>query len=267
MVNRILIDPAFQSSVEMICRSVPKVFKSEPRLVRAVGDFGAMAVVVSATALASENEGVFTYSSTQSLIVKHKWASTRRVRAIFEWLEWEETITRSAQSGDRRMKPLSVVGWLQAGIQALAVAYIEAAQPWQQVDKNKPPRDRAMDAEKIVVGLYKLLAIVAGPFLVSVETRLFASHAAGYPLLLDLIANCMAAGWPASGVLFSRKSHAESYNVSRAHITKIFAKAEEAGILSRTERDMKVRPSPSLKGNVLRDIAYQFASVLWMLKR
>ncbi|MFD1743857.1 hypothetical protein ACFSE1_00110 [Rhizobium helianthi] len=265
-VNRILVDPAFLSSVALICQTVPKVFKSEPRLVRAVGDFGALAMVVCAKGIASENGGQFTYSSVQSLIVKRRWASGRRVRAIFEWLEWEETVTRPALYADRRTRPLSVVGWLQAGVQALAVAYIEAARPWRQIDNEKSYRHATTDTESVITKLYNLLTFAGEGVPFSVETRLFSGHAAGFPLLLDLIATCMAADWPVSGVFFSRKAHAASYNVSRAHITKIFAKAEEIGILARTERDMKVSPSPSLRGNVLRDLAYQFASIVWMLK-
>ena len=89
LANRILNDAAFDGTVIRLCSQISRVYKQEPRLVRALGDFGAFATILCAVALASVHGGRFTLAEVQAVVVPRSWASSRRTRALIDWLELE----------------------------------------------------------------------------------------------------------------------------------------------------------------------------------
>ncbi len=257
LVRKILRHSAFMQSVAVLCVQLPEMFKADTRLVRAVGDFGAFSIVMSATAAAATGDGTFNLASVQSQIVRLKWASSRRVRALVEWLEWAGSVRKVTPSGDLRKRPWYITGWLQATMDALLKLYLTVTHPWMVTDVLTTI---ATQMSMFLANLNQLMQSTANWPVWSSETRLFSNHAAGFPILLDLLRACMEANWPSAGVFFSRKALAKAYNISRAHVTKILAQAERLGMVRR--RDAFVVIASSAKVNVLRDIAYQFALVL-----
>ncbi|WP_137134375.1 hypothetical protein [Rhizobium sp. FKY42] len=257
LVRKILRHSAFMHSVAVLCVQLPAMFKAETRLVRAMGDFGAFSIVVSATAAAATGDGTFNLASVQSQVVRLKWASSRRVRALVEWLEWAGSVRKAAPSGDLRKRPWYITGWLQATIDALLELFLTVTHPWRMPDFLTTI---ATQMSMFLANLNQMMQTTANWTVWSSESRLFANHVAGFPILLDLLRACMEANWPSAGVFFSRKALAKAYNISRAHVTKILAQAERLGVVRR--RDAFVVIASSAKVNVLRDIAYQFAFLL-----
>lgn len=257
LAREILSHQAFTQSVAALCIHVPELFKAETRLVRAIGDFGAFSIVMQATAIAARGDGVFTLAAVQSEIVPLGWASSRRVRALVEWLEWAGCARQTFPAKDQRKRPWSITGWLQGAIQGLADIYLAVTHPWRG---GGVPAHAATELSLALASLDRLMHVARHALVSSAEMRHFANHAAGFPILLDLLRACMDANWPSAGVLFSRKALAKAYNISRAHVTKILAKAERLGMLRR--QDAFVALASSTKANVLRDIAYQFAALV-----
>ncbi|MGL3606251.1 hypothetical protein ACSV9I_07040 [Rhizobium sp. G187] len=256
LAREILTHQSFMRSVAALCIHLPELFKADTRLVRAIGDFGAFSIVMRATAIATSENGTFTLAAVQAGIVRLGWASQRRVRALVEWLEWAGCARQVLPSADLRKRPWSITGWLETGIHKLAEIYLAVTYPWRG---DRVPATVATELSMFVGSFDQLMHSAGRRLLFSAEIRLFSNHAAGFPILLDLLRACMEANWPSAGVLFSRKALAKAYNISRAHVTKILAKAERLGMVHR--QDAFVAIARSAKSNVLRDIAYQFALV------
>ncbi|CUX56754.1 conserved hypothetical protein [Agrobacterium deltaense Zutra 3/1] len=259
LANRILNDDAFGDAVAYLCTHISIAFKQEQRLVRALGDFGAFATVMCAAGIASVNGGQFTLAAVQAVVVPPGWASSRRTRALIDWLELENTAQRHPPGGDNRERPWSLNGWIISAIETLASTYRLAASPWETLPA---PAEGAIGTDALIDGVSWFLRHAQDlPFL-SEEMRMFLGHAPGFPILLDLLSAAKTDACDATGCVFSRKATARAYGISRAHVTAILARAERLNILQRNGPRI-VLSDPALQ-NVRRDLAYQLAFVvLW----
>lgn len=262
LANRILNDEAFDEAVTCLCAQVSIVFKRERRLVRAIGDFGAFATVICALGPGSVHEGQFTLAAVQAAVVPRGWASSRRTRALIDWLELEGTAQRLPPCGDRRERPWSLNGWLVDAVQTLTAAYLAAASPWHEHPAVVTSEKTADGVSTLLDGVNWLLRHPPELHQLSEEMRIFLGHATGFPLLLDLLSAATASGSNGTGCEFSRKAAARAYGISRAHVTALLAKAERLNFLQRNGSRI-ILSNPTLQ-NVRRDLAYQLAFVvLW----
>ncbi len=92
------------------------------------------------------------------------------------------------------------------------------------------------------------------------EMSLFAGHAAGLLILLEIINRSQSAEGPRLRVRFSRKASSRIYGVSRAHITAILAKAEQSHMLVRDGNEILL--DEKMLSNVQHDLACQLAFVV-----
>lgn len=259
LANRILNDAAFDETVIRLCSQISRVYKQEPRLVRALGDFGAFATILCAVALASVHGGRFTLAEVQAVVVPRGWASSRRTRALIDWLELEGAARRHQPNGDNRERPWSLCGWLIMAIETLAEAYLAAAVPWQaQPFMDRPAKDIGVNI--LIDGVGWLLKQPQEFSPTSMETLMFLGHAPGFPLLLDLLSAAKTSKSGASNCEFSRKAAARAYGISRAQVTALLAKAERLSILKRD--GSRILLSDGTLQNVQRDIAHQLAFIV-----
>ncbi|MCZ7467257.1 hypothetical protein [Rhizobium rhizogenes] len=263
LANRILNDAVFDETVIRLCSQISMVFKQEPRLVRAIGDFGAFATILCAIGLASIHGGQFTLAAVQAVVVPRGWASSRRTRALIDWLELEGAARRHQPRGDNRERPWSLCGWLITAIETLAEAYLVAAAPWEaQPVLGRPAKDD-IGVNILVDGIGWLLKQQQALTPISMETLMFLGHAPGFPLLLDLLSAAKTSRSDASDCEFSRKAAARAYGISRAHVTALLAKAERLSILKRN--GSRICLSDRTLQNVQGDIAHQLAFVVvWL---
>jgi hypothetical protein len=261
LANRILNDEAFDEAVTHLCAQISIVFQRERRLVRAIGDFGAFATVVCALGLGSIHGRQFTLAAVQAIVVPRGWVSSRRTRALIDWLELEGTAQRHPPSHDNRERPWSLNGWLVLAVQTLATAYLAAASPWVE-HRAETPGMMSAGASALIEGVSWLLRQTDELHPVSEETRMFMGHAPGFPILLDLVVATKTSAFDATGCEFSRKAAARAYGISRAHVTALLARAERLNFLRRNGSRI-VLGDQTLR-NVQRDLAYQLAFVvLW----
>ena len=262
LANRILNDYAFGDAVAYLCTHLSNAFKQEQRLVRALGDFGAFATVMCAVGIASVHGGQFTLAAVQAVVVPPGWASSRRTRALIDWLELENTAQRHPPGGDNRERPWSLNGWIISAIERLASTYCVAASPWQTLPATETPAEEAIGTGALIDGVSWFLRHAQDlPFL-SEGMRMFLGHAPGFLILLDLLSAAKTDACDATGCVFSRKATARAYGVSRAHVTAILARAERLNILQRN--GPRIVLSDLALQNVQRDLAYQLAFVvLW----
>ena len=259
LADRIQKDDAFGDAVIQLCAHIPAVFKQEQRLVRALGDFGAFATVMCAVGLASVPDGQFTLAAVQAVTVPPGWVSSRRTRALIDWLELENAAQRHPPHGDNRERPWSLSNWLIAAVETFARTYLLAASPWQ-ISPATETEEAAI--QTLIDGVGWFLRHAGELPLPSEEMRMFLGHAPGFPLLLDLLFAARTGGADATGFEFSRKAAARSYGISRAHVTAIVARAERLDILRRD--GSRIIPSDPTLQDVQRDLAYQLAFVvLW----
>lgn len=263
LANRILNDAAFDETAIRFCSQISTVFKQEPRLVRAIGDFGAFATILCAMALASIHGGQFTLAAVQAIVVPRGWASSRRTRALIDWLELEGAARRHQPRDDNRERPWSLCGWLIMAIETLAEAYLAAAAPWEpQPVMDRPAKDD-IGINSLIDGVGWLLKQQQELIPTSMETLMFLGHAPGFPLLLDLLSAAKTSKSDASDCEFSRKAAARAYGVSRAQVTALLAKAERLTILKRD--GSRILLSDRTLQNVQRDLAQQLAFVVvWL---
>lgn len=262
LANRILNDDAFADAVAYLCTEIPAVFKKEQRLVRALGDFGAFATVMCALGTASAHGGRFTLAAVQAAVVPSGWASSRRTRALIDWLELENSAQRHPPHGDKRERPWSMDGWLIAAIEKLAATYLIAASPWAPCPAMETPAEEAVGTAVLIDGVSWFLRHARDLPFPSAETRMFLGHAPGFPILLDLLSAAETGACDVTGCAFSRKASARAYGVSRAHVTALLARAERLKILTRNGSGVIL--SDLTLQTVQRDLAYQLAFVaLW----
>ncbi len=262
LANRILNDDAFGDAVTHLCTRISAVFKQEQRLVRAFGDFGAFATVMCAIGLGSGHGGQFTLAAVQAVVVPPGWASSRRTRALIDWLELENTAQRHPPGGDNRERPWRLSGWLITAIETLATAYLTAASPWEISPAMEASGEKAVGTDAVIDGVSWSLRHAQDLSFVSEEMRMFLGHAPGFPILLDLLSAAKTEACDATGCVFSRKAAARAYGISRAHVTAMLARAERFNMLMRNGSRI-VLSDPALQ-NVQRDLAYQLAFVvLW----
>ncbi len=255
-----MYDQAFDGAVSVLCQQISLTFRQETRLVRAFGDLGAFATVMCALGICSIQRGQFTLASVQGIIVPGGWASSRRIRALIDWLELENAAQRHPPSLDKRERPWTLSGWPVIAVNSLAESYRSAASPWGGGrHRSKTPEHPAADISPLVDGVYWILRHSDELPLMSDEMRMFLGHSPGFPLLLELILETVGS----DGVCeFSRKSAARSYGISRAHVTSLLAKAERLNYLKRS--GSQIHLSDIMMRNVRQDIAYQLAFVvLW----
>jgi hypothetical protein len=258
LAQRIMSDDAFGEAISSLCNAIPQIFRGEPRLVRAIGDYGAFAVVICAVGIADEDDGEFTFAAIQAVVVPRRWASSRRTRALIDWLEWSGAALRKPPRQDNRERPWCICGWLPTAITRIAEAFLTAVAPFRGEADDPMSKDIAGAIKTLVMSVSRLIRMERPSLAVSAEMRLFASHAAGYPILLDIIGAVeLAHGAP---VLFSRKAAAPAYAVSRAHITAIIAKAERSGMLRRDGNEIILTKTMAV--NIQQDLACQMAIVL-----
>ncbi|MFK3780332.1 hypothetical protein [Agrobacterium sp. NPDC089420] len=262
LANRILRDDAFDDAVMHLCAHIPAIFKRERRLVRAFGDFGAFAAVMCAAGLGASHGMPFTLAAVQAVVVPPGWISSRRIRALIDWLELENAAQRHPPRGDNRERPWSLDGWLPVAIEALARTYLTAASPWETAPAADRPQDTVIETGMLIDGVSWFLRHARELPPPSDEMRMFLGHAPGFPLLLDLL---LAAGTDArdtAGCEFSRKAAARAYGTSRAHVTALLARAERAHILRRN--GSRITLNGLAWQNLRHDLAYQLAFVaLW----
>lgn len=260
LANRILNDAACDETVIRLCSQISTVFKQEPRLVRAIGDFGAFATILCALGLTSIHGGRFTLAAVQAVVVPRGWASSRRTRALIDWLELEGAARRHQPSGDNRERPWSLCGWLIMAIETLAEAYLAAATPWEARPVMDRPAKDDIGINIFIDGVGWLLKQQQELIPTSMETLMFLGHAPGFPLLLDLLSAAKTSKSGASDCEFSRKAAARAYGISRAHVTALLAKAERLSILRRN--GSRIFLSDRTLQNVQGDIAHQLAFVV-----
>lgn len=262
LADRILKDDAFEDAVTYLCANIPAVFKQEQRLVRALGDFGAFATVMCAAGLGSPPGAQFTLAAVQAVVVPAGWISSRRTRALIDWLELEHAAARRPPGGDNRERPWSLNGWLIAAVERLAETYLVAASPWWVAAKEKMPEEKSTATDILRGGVSWFLGNARELPVSSAEMRMFLGHAPGFPLLLDLLFAIRTSARDATGCEFSRKATARAYGVSRAHVTALLARAERLNVLKRD--GARVVLSDLTLRNVRRDLAHQLAFVaLW----
>ncbi len=262
LANRILNDDALGDAVTHLCTHISAVFKQEQRLVRAFGDFGAFATVMCAVGLGSVHGGQFTLAAVQAVVVPPGWASSRRTRALIDWLELEDTAQRHPPGGDNRERPWSLNGWLIAAIETLATAYLTAASPWGISPAMEASDEEAIGTDAVIDGVSWSLRHAQDLSFLSEEMRMFLGHAPGFPILLDLLSAAKTGACDATGCAFSRKAAARAYGISRAHVTAMLARAERLNMLKRN--GSRIVLSDLTLHNVQRDLAYQLAFViLW----
>ncbi|WP_454703386.1 hypothetical protein [Agrobacterium leguminum] len=208
--------------------------------------------------IASVHGGQFTLAAA-AVVVPPGWASSRRTRALIDWLELGESAQRHPPGDDNRERP-SVNGWIISAIETLASTYrVGAASPWRTLRQRNASRRKLIGTG--IDGVSWFLRHAQDlPFL-SGGMR-FLGHAPGFP---DPVVPAVAAKTDtcdATGCVFSRKATARTYGVSRAHVTAILARAERLNILQRN--GPRIVLSDLALQNVQRDLAYQFAFVvLW----
>ncbi|MDH7808826.1 MULTISPECIES: hypothetical protein [unclassified Rhizobium] len=253
-------DEAFDQAVTYLCDQITRVYKEERRLVRAFGDLGAFTAVTCALALCSIQGGRFTLATVQRVVVPKGWASSRRIRALIDWLELENTAQRHAPFFDNRERPWSLNGWLVLTVGTLAEIYLAAASPWIERQQINTPEQTATVKRNLIDGVCWLLAHSQELPQMSDEMRMFLGHAPGFPLLLELLSAAAASEADGTGCEFSRKAAARAYGISRAHVTGLLAKAERLNYLKRT--DSRLHLNNLTLRNVQRDLAYQLAFVV-----
>jgi len=258
-------DDAFGQAISVLCAAIPTIFKHEPRLVQAIGDYGAFAIVISAVGIADKGDGQFTFAAIQAIVVPRGWASSRRTRALIDWLEWTGAALRHPPRKDSRERPWSLSGWLPVAIARLARAYLVAVAPWRgDADKPRTSENDPMVLDALVTSLSRLVRAASPAFIAGAQMRLFADHAAGFPILLEIVGACRSTDPPVNRVLFSRKAVSRTYNVSRAHVTAILAKAERSNMLVRDGNEIIVTESMSVQ--ILHDLACQLAIVVLIVR-
>ncbi|WP_421400297.1 hypothetical protein [Agrobacterium fabrum] len=255
-------DEAFDEAVTCLCGQISTVFKEERRLVRAFGDLGAFTTVVYALGLCSIQGGQFTLAAVQGVIVPMGWASSRRTRALIDWLELENTAQRHPPFLDNRERPWSLNGWLVLTVETLAAIYLAAASPWAERQQANTPEQTAAGIRGLIDGVCWLLVNSQELPQMSDEMRMFLWHAPGFPLLLELLSAAVTSAPCDAGCEFSRKAAARAYGISRAQVTGLLAKAERLNYLTRI--GSRVRLSDLMLRNARRDLAHQLAFVvLW----
>lgn len=256
-----LEDDAFDAAVSTLRLELRRLVEDEPRLLRAIGDAGAFAIVVCAIGLAEDGDGTFTFAQLQAIIVPRRWASGRRVRSLIDWLEWSGAALRHSTPRDGRERPWSLCGWLLPSISGLARAFVTATAPWRRKGNvQRPPEDVESEIEGLVRAVGRCFVAEPLPVPAGAETRLFASHAAGLLVLLDLVDQPRPVEAVPHSVRFSRKAASRIYGVSRAHVTAILARAEDLQFLVRNGDDIVL--TETLLCNVRRDLARQLAFVV-----
>ncbi len=214
LANRILNDDAFGDAVAYLCTHLSNAFKQEQRLVRALGDFGAFATVMCAVGIASVHGGQFTLAAVQAVVVPPGWASSRRTRALIDWLELENTAQRHPPGGDNRERPWSLNGWIISAIERLASTI--ASRPRH----GKPSGNgdacggshRNGRADRRVSWFLRHAQDL--PFL-SEGMRMFLGHAPGFLILLDLLSAAKTDACDATGCVFSQGDGARLWGQPR----------------------------------------------------
>lgn len=257
LAQKIMHDDAFGQAISILCSALSQIVRGEPRLVKAMGDYGAFAIVICAVGIADEGDGRFTFAAIQAVVVRRGWASSRRTRALIDWMEWSGAALRQPARADNRERPWCICGWLPAALSRIAGAFLNAIAPLEWLGSGFIS-DLPVAVEKLIANVSRLIRSHPLLFDAGAEMQLFARHAAGYPILLEMIGACgLTGGTPG---LFSRKSVARGYSVSRAHVTAIIAAAERLGMLYRTGGNIILSKTMAL--NIHRDLAHQLAIVV-----
>ncbi|MCZ7447924.1 hypothetical protein O8B93_10050 [Agrobacterium rhizogenes] len=216
-----------------------------------------------AASLGSPSGAQFTLAAVQAVVVPAGWISSRRTRALIDWLELEHAAARHPPGRDYRERPWSLNGWLIAAVERLTETYLVAASPWRITATGEMPEEKSTVTNMMRGGVSWFLGNAQELPASSEEIRMFLGHAPGFPLLLDLLLAARRGTCGATGCEFSRKATAHAYGVSRAHITALLARAERLNFLKRD--GARVVLSDLTFQNVQRDLAYQLAFVvLWL---
>jgi hypothetical protein len=160
------------------------------------------------------------------------------VRSLIDWLELTGAAMRHPGQGDLRERPLYFTGWLPPAISAIAEEYLCAISPWRQPSDQGASLDgQSRKAGALAVGAGRMLATAPQVMPMGPETRLFANHEVGFPVFLEILGSYLSCA-KKSGANFSRKTSARRYGVSRAHLTSLLARAEQAGMLVRADNKL-----------------------------
>ncbi len=230
-----------------------------------MGDAGAFAIIVVAFSIAEEGDGKFTLAAVQAVVVAHGWASSRRVRSLIDWLEWAGAAVHHPPRRDSRERPWSFCGWLTPAIEGIARIFLAASARWrEEATTHSSPEDQPLVLRTLLTSVSR---VMAAPQRVrfSPEMTLFASHAAGLPMLLEIIERAPPEGTSTYSVPFSRKATSRAYRVSRAHVTAIVARVERLEVLKRENNELLL--TRAMRSSVLHDLACQLAFVVLMLRK
>lgn len=109
--------------------------------------------------------------------------------------------------------------------------------------------------------------VLAAPqtFPIGPDMKLFASHAAGLPILLEIMERAPPGSTLTYSMPFSRKATSRAYGLSRAHVTAVLGRAERLEMLTRENKELVL--TEAMRSRVLHDLACQLAVVVLVLRK
>lgn len=257
--HRLLVQPEFDKALCRLSRALAAAFRSEPRLLDAIGDRGAFAVV--AAGLAFQTPSGVTLAAIQDFVVKNQLASARRVRSVAANLVRTGAVWPLRRGQDARARPLAIGGWLSLALERWHDAYVQAAAELS----NLAATESAESANRLEAHLKRVVARypATGVNLASAfeDLSLFLDRKGGHLVLLELLSGALAASAQRYiGSTLSRKRIARDLGVSRAHVTLLLADAEKRGLLHRTGTAVRLRAKIYHRARLW--IAHELASAL-----
>lgn len=226
--NTTILTGNLRFNLQILSKCLENAIRREPRLMQTIGDRGSFAIISALLAGAGSEAGSVTLADVNAAVVPRGLATSRRVRALVEWLEHCGGLERVRTATDARRRPFQPSGWLIDALQdALAAAFGASGPSWAA------DRARANPRRTITSFARRILPFVLDAEALSPEVASLTEHRGGYLLMLRLICEARQDADGAAIVDLSRKGFARAHHLSRAHVTALIARAERRGWLTR----------------------------------
>ncbi len=219
----------FDFKLQKLYYCLESAVSKDSRLMQAIGDRGSLAILGTVIAKSGLGGGWVTLAEIDAAIVPRRIATSRRIRALVEWLEHCGGLERTRPDIDLRRRPFRVSGWLVRALGDLTSASFAA------MGASASPELPGLDLQGAVAFLARrILPCVLDAAVLPPEVVALTELRGGYLLMLRLL--CEARGRAGGArVEFSRKRFARTFHVSRAHVTGLIARAERYGWLKRLD--------------------------------
>lgn len=224
-------DIVVRNDLKFLIDVIDAIFRHEPRIIRAIGDrgsFSAIAVILGQTIV---DGAPATLSSVDREIVKRGIATSRRSRALIEWLEHSGGVDRAQARSGAKGRPIRISGWLLSHVNELCDVVCRAARREKQLVDHR--QERQSENSRFSTVIQRCYAFVLAGARMPAIVEHFTEHQGGFLILLRLVSEARRDDQGIATVDFSRKSFADIHSVSRAHVTALIARAERAGWLER----------------------------------